>query len=94
MEKTRILGECKWSPKEMGPEILAALHVKTASVGPGQGNWRILYVGMAHGGWSASAQLWANEIWAVPSGKNWQATSAVLVDLAKVDADFARWNNI
>ncbi len=92
MEKTLILGECKWSPKQMGTDILKTLVTKTEKVVPNQGNWRVLYVGMARGGWSSSGQSYAGRKAAVSSGKNWQATDAVLVDLNQIDTELASWS--
>ncbi len=85
MEKTLILGECKWSPKQMDVDVVKTLVGKTDKVVPVQGSWRILYVGMARGGWSTSAQLYASDIAAKNSGRNWQATDAILIDLEHID---------
>jgi len=86
MEKTLILGECKWSPKQMDEDVMRMLVAKTDKVVPVQGNWRVLYVGMARGGWSASAQAYAKNTAVRSNGTNWQATDAILVDLAHIDA--------
>ena len=90
MEKTLILGECKWSPKQIGDEVLTTLLGKTGNVVPKQGSWRIFYIGMARGGWSDSAQLYAGSM-ETDRGNNWQATGAMLVDLDRIDADLALW---
>lgn len=37
MEKTLVLGECKWSPREAGVRPLEALVQKTAAVVPAEG---------------------------------------------------------
>ena len=92
MEKTLILGECKWSPNPMGADVLETLMSKTSAVVPAQGNWRISYVGIARGGWSAATQKLATGVTATPAGKNWQATDITLVDLPQIDADLAAWS--
>ncbi len=92
MEKTLILGECKWSPKQMGADVLKTLVEKSDAVVPTQGNWQILYVGMARGGWSESAKIYANSTASASSGKNWQATDAMLFDLEQIDNDLASWS--
>ncbi len=90
MEKTLILGECKWSPKEMGLGVLRDLIGKTATVVPKHGHWRILHVGLARGGWSTAAQAAAHETAGLQRA-NWEAVSAVMVDLAEVDGDLSSW---
>lgn len=87
MEKTLIIGECKWSPKPMGQAVIDVLLAKTASVVPKQGQWRVFYLGMARGGWKAGAQINA----ATLAGSNWQAVGGDLVDLDRIDQDLTRW---
>ena len=93
MEKTLILGECKWSPKTMGAKVLKTLIDKTNAVVPKQGTWQVAYVGMARGGWSSSAQKIATGVTAVNPGANWQATNSKLVDLLQIDQDLSQWSN-
>ena len=50
MEKTLILGECKWGLHTAGRDILAALLQKTAEFVPAQGDWRVHYLGFARSG--------------------------------------------
>ena len=92
MEKTLIMGECKWSPKQMGADVIKTLHRKTTAVVPSQGQWQVAYVGMALGGWSEGVEtaVYTN---AVPkNGKNWQSTQTILVDLEEIDRDLADWS--
>ncbi len=90
MEKTLILGECKWSPREMGAGVLQGLVEKTTTVVPKQGRWRVVHAGIARGGWSAAARAAADRIGGI-RGANWEAAPPVLVDLADVDRDLAAW---
>jgi AAA+ ATPase superfamily predicted ATPase len=89
MEKTLVLGECKWSPREAGVRPLEALVQKTSAVVPATGRWTVHYVGLARGGWSPAAVVFAEG--ALPSGANWEAASMTLRDLAAVDADLVAW---
>lgn len=45
MDKVLILGECKWSPKTVGAEVMETLFSRTAEVVPRQGRWVVHYVG-------------------------------------------------
>jgi AAA+ ATPase superfamily predicted ATPase len=92
MEKTLILGECKWSPKEMGRSVLRVLVEKTVEVVPGDGKWKVAYLGFARGGWTAEAQQYANELAKRDlKGENWQVAGMQLLDLQQVDHDLAGW---
>lgn len=84
MEKTLILGECKWSPKMMGADVLDTLMQKTEAVVPKDGKWRVFYVGLARGGWTAEAHDRANRFMPA-TGKNWTSVGMKLVDIDEVD---------
>ncbi len=89
-----IMGECKWSPKVMGSNILNTLYRKTDAVVPTQGNWQIAYVGMARGGWSTEAQTMAEDVMTGESknGRNWKVSKTMLVDLREIDQDLSDWS--
>ncbi|MBX7236799.1 MAG: ATP-binding protein [Caldilineales bacterium] len=92
LEKTLILGECKWSPKQMGHDVLMDLVAKTASVVPRSGRWRVYYLSFAGGGWEQEANELAWSITAQPPrGDNWAAEGMRLLDLQQVDEDLVRW---
>lgn len=92
MEKTLILGECKWSPKQMGQDVLADLIAKTGSVVPKTGRWRVYYLGFARGGWKQEAGELAQSISVrPPKGENWTAEGIRLLDLQQVDEDLVHW---
>ena len=92
MEKTLVLGECKWGPQLMGRNVLVDLVNKSAEIVPKQGQWRILYVGFARAGWSEPAHQYAQELKRTqPAGSNWRCVDMQLVDLTQVDTDLARW---
>jgi len=94
MEKTLVLGECKWSPKPMEGAVLDTLHRKTEAVVPKQGNWQIVYVGMARGGWTEDAQATVSRLMRDDerNGRNWRVSQIRLVDLAEIDQDLANWS--
>jgi hypothetical protein len=93
MEKTLILGECKWSPKAMEQDVLEALVQKTAEFVPSEGHWRIYYLGFARGGWQREAQSFAKMFGkAKVKGENWQAIGMSLLDLDGVDQDLKDWS--
>ena len=93
MQKTLILGECKWTLSPVKKSVLSDLiEKKTAHIIPKDGRWQVFYLGFARSGWSAEAQAYEQEInQAAPSGANWQAAGMRLLDLEQVDDDLARW---
>lgn len=92
MEKTLVLGECKWSPKQIGQKVIKRLLVKTAAVVPKQGAWHVYYVGMARGGWSEGAQTTLSVQSERQVGSNWRSIGGRLVNLAMVDDDLYAWS--
>jgi AAA+ ATPase superfamily predicted ATPase len=93
MEKTLILGECKWSPKVMDRDVLDDLVKKTEEFVPTDGRWRIYYLGFARGGWTQEAKTFAATYGkARIQGENWQAVGLSLLDLRQVDQDLADWS--
>ena len=92
MEKTLIIGECKWSPKQMEVDIINTLCQKTSAVVPKQGHWQVVYVGMARGGWSVAATMAADSGAGDIDGDNWQSGQTILVDLEEIDRDLLAWS--
>lgn len=93
MEKTLILGECKWSPKTMDRDVVETLVRKTNEFVPTEGRWRVYYLGFARGGWNGEAISFANELGrARVEGDNWKAAGASLMDLSQVDQDLNEWS--
>jgi AAA+ ATPase superfamily predicted ATPase len=91
MDKTIVLGECKWSPKVTKTSVMEELIKKTDSVVPKDGHWKVLHIGFARGGWSEEATLWAASDREV-QGSNWKAIAPMLVDLETIDADLESWS--
>lgn len=92
MQKTLVLGECKWSAKQMGAEVVTELIGKTEHVVPKAGQWRVFFLGFARGGWAPDAiELAQNAATKPPHGANWRAEGIRLLDLQQIDDDLARW---
>lgn len=93
MEKTLILGECKWSPKPMDRDVIETLMQKTGQFVPSEGRWRVYYLGFARGGWLGEAQSLAHAFGrAKVRGENWSAVGMSLLDLSQVDQDLRDWS--
>jgi hypothetical protein len=93
MEKTLILGECKWSTKEIDRDVLETLAQKTVEFVPSEGNWRVYYYGFARGGWSSAAHTFATKFCSGKSaGENWRVVEMSLLDLSQVDQDLRDWS--
>jgi len=90
MEKTLLLGECKWSPQVMGCPVLSELVEKTAAILPHPEQWRIYYLGFARSGWTAEARQYSAEITRHQDAA-WQVAGMQLLDLEQVDHDLAEW---
>ena len=92
MEKTIILGECKWQDRPVSRTVLRQLIEKTGEIVPKRGQWRVYYLGFARDGWTQAAQDYAAEITnSVLTKGNWRSAGAKLLDLNRVDADLKEW---
>jgi hypothetical protein len=93
MEKTIVLGECKWQTRPVARGILQDLVNKTGKFVPEHGQWRVSYLGFAREGWTVAAQTFANDLITlnIPRQANWQPVSMKLLDLRQVDTDLHSW---
>ena len=92
MEKTMILGECKWGQSASDRPILKTLVGKTDQVIPTQGKWRVYFLGFSRSGWTSGAKSFEDEVNSAPlTGSNWQSAGMSLVDLNQVSRDLAEW---
>jgi AAA+ ATPase superfamily predicted ATPase len=92
MEKTLILGECKWDRHSMDLDVLRKLIEKTDKVLPAEGQWKVFYVGFARSGWTADAIQFAKGIKnAKVQGARWQAAGMLLRTLDEVDGELGSW---
>jgi AAA+ ATPase superfamily predicted ATPase len=93
MEKTIVLGECKWQARPAGRRVLRALVDKTAEIVPKQGHWQVTYLGFARAGWTAAAEAFAKDVDSVltEASGNWQVAGMTLLDLNQVDRDLRDW---
>jgi uncharacterized protein len=93
MEKTILLGECKWQTRPVGQSVLRELVGKSDKLVPKQGRWRLAYLGFAREGWTEAAQLFAGNLseLALPAHANWRPVGMRLLDLSQVDTDLRQW---
>ena len=90
MEKTLVLGECKWGKGAVGSSVLRKLVSKTDEIIPNKGRWTVYFVGFSRGGWTNGAHNYA-ESRSNDHGKNWRAAGMSLVDLNELDQDLFEW---
>jgi len=93
MEKTIILGECKWGRHPIGSEVLEELIEKTGGFVPKEGKWTVYYFGFARMGWTEGARRAARNASnsSIP-GKNWHPAGMELLDLKQIDEDLQAWS--
>lgn len=91
MEKSIMLGECKWTLKPADRSVLAELVEKKAGlVIPAKGDWKVHFLGFSRSGWTSGALEYQDEInRQPPCGSNWAASGMRLVDLEELDEDMA-----
>ena len=76
----------------MGRSALQELVEKTPEIVPGEGQWRVHYLGFARGGWTREAQQLAAQLAeAGLAGSNWRMIGMKVLDLEQVDRDLAKW---
>ncbi|MEM9773311.1 MAG: ATP-binding protein [Chloroflexota bacterium] len=92
MEKTIILGECKWSTKSISQNVLQELVDKTGEIVPRKGRWQVKYIGFARQGWTNAAHEFAAKVHEMiqPEG-NWSVAGMELFDLQTIDQDLQMW---
>ena len=92
MQKTIILGECKWTLNPIDTPVLAHLVEKASRLIPQEGKWQAYFLGFSRSGWSSRAIQFQKEIIKQPAkGQNWHSVGLRLLDLAEVDRDLAGW---
>ena len=92
MDKTLILGECKWDRHPMDLDVLRKLIEKTEKVLPAEGKWKVFYLGFARKGWTSSAIQFARAVKNTETrGERWQTVGMLLKTLDEVDADLDTW---
>jgi AAA+ ATPase superfamily predicted ATPase len=94
MEKTLILGECKWTTSPVDRDVLAKLvEEKTQKIIPSEGRWRVFYLGFSRSGWTEEAiQYQKDQQKRKYKGENWQSVGMRLVDLNQLDQDLEQWS--
>lgn len=93
MEKTLILGECKWTLSHNERKVIAELvEEKAAKIIPARGKWRVYFLGFSRSGWTSGALAYQAQINKQSvQGENWISTGMQLVTLDELDDDLTRW---
>ena len=94
MDKTLILGECKWDRHAKDASVLANLVEKTEKVLPTDGKWKVFYLGFARSGWTENAIAFAKGMKAGKAqGERWQSAGMLLRTLVQVDEELDSWTD-
>ncbi len=95
MEKTIILGECKWLLKPADRKVMAELVEEKASlIIPTKGNWKVFFLGFSRSGWTSGSLAYQDEINRNPvKGENWVSTGMQLIDLERLDREMNELTN-
>ncbi len=93
MEKTLVLGECKWTLSGNERKVMAELvEEKAAKIIPARGKWKVFFLGFSRSGWTSGALAYQQEIDQQPvQGENWVSIGIRLLTLNELDDDLTRW---
>ncbi len=91
MEKTLILGECKWGRRPADQDVLEKLAGQAAEFVPKDGRWRVLLLGFARAGWTDDAQRFARSLAGLAVPGQTQLVGMELLDLKRIDNDLTEW---
>lgn len=93
MEKTLILGECKWTLSQNDRKVMVELvEEKAALIIPPKGKWKVFFLGFSRSGWTSGAQAYQEEINGQPvHGENWISAGMRLITVDELDHDLASW---
>ena len=95
MEKTLILGECKWTTTANDRKAISDLvEQKAAKIFPAHGKWKVFFLDFSRSGWTSGAQAYQAQVNNNPIvGSNWVSTGLQLLELTQVDRDLINWTN-
>jgi len=93
MQKTLILGECKWKATPNDRKSIADLiEEKARKIVPNRGKWKVYFLGFSRAGWTSGAVAYQKQINQQPVvGPNWSSSGMRLVELDQLDRDLERW---
>jgi AAA+ ATPase superfamily predicted ATPase len=93
MEKTLVLGECKWTLSHNERKVIAELvEEKATKIIPTRGMWKVYFLGFSRSGWTSGALAYQEEINQHPiQEENWVSIGLRLVTLDELDDDLTRW---
>lgn len=90
-----VLGSCLWTGAPAGRHQVESLVAETEVLAPPGENWRVFYLGFAAPGWSEEARQQAAAMaQAAAKGRSWRYAGLRLIDLAQIDADLGRWEEL
>jgi hypothetical protein len=94
MERTLVLGECKWTLGPVDRQVMAKLvEEKTELALPKKGKWKVYFLGFSRSGWTRGASAYQEEINRQPiQGENWSSAGIRLLSLDEVDEGLAGGN--
>jgi hypothetical protein len=93
MEKTLVLGECKWTLSSNERKVMTELiEQKAAKIIPARGSWNVFFLGFSRSGWTSGSLTYQQEIDQQPvQGENWVSAGMRLLTLNELDDDLTRW---
>jgi AAA+ ATPase superfamily predicted ATPase len=93
MEKTLILGECKWTLSNNDRKVMTELvEERTPRIIPVRGKWKVYFLGFSRSAWTSGALAYQQEMNRHPvQGENWLSIGLRLVTLDELDDDLTRW---
>jgi AAA+ ATPase superfamily predicted ATPase len=93
IEKTLILGECKWTLSDNERKVMTELVEERApKIIPARGKWKVYFLGFSRSGWTSGALAYHEQINQRPvHGENWVSKGLCLVTLDELDNDLAKW---
>jgi AAA+ ATPase superfamily predicted ATPase len=91
MEKTLVLGECKWGRRACDQDVLEKLAGQAAEFVPQDGHWRVLNLGFSRSGWTDAARQFARDFATQAPQEHVRIIGMELLDLKRVDDDLAAW---
>jgi len=91
MERTIVLGECKWGRRPSDQDVLEKLAAQAMEFVPIEGRWRVLLLGFARAGWTDAARRFAQHQAGQPLHGQAPPIGVELLDLKRIDDDLAAW---
>jgi len=91
MERTLVLGECKWGRHPSDQDVLEKLATQAVEFVPKDGRWRVLLLGFARTGWTDAARRFAQHLAGQSLHEQTRLIGVELLDLKRIDDELAEW---